>query len=190
MSDRAEASQLAASVDRWTRGTALVGFFGLLLMALLIFYDGLARYLAAPRISGFSDYGELVFPVVIASCFPAGLFRRTHITVRLLGHATGPRLSSWLEVFAAALTLVFFVLLAWQFVNMTAVFDAAGRSTPTIELPIAPWWWVATVIMGLCVPVQAYVLGVSALIAWRHDGSESFESAISGRLGEDERSDE
>ena len=54
-----------------THRIALVGFTGLVLIALLTFYDGAARYLDLPRVSGFSDVGELLFPIIIASCFPA-----------------------------------------------------------------------------------------------------------------------
>ena len=73
----------ASKLDWVTRNVALVGFCGLMVMALLITWDGFARYLGAPRISGFSDYGEVVFPIVIASCFPAGLLRQTNVTVRV-----------------------------------------------------------------------------------------------------------
>ncbi len=52
---------LAKRIDRLTQTTALVGFLGLLVMGLLIFYDGAARYLGVPRISRFSDYSEVVF---------------------------------------------------------------------------------------------------------------------------------
>ena len=40
-----------------THRIALVGFTGLVLIALLTFYDGAARYLDLPRVSGFSDVG-------------------------------------------------------------------------------------------------------------------------------------
>ena len=72
-------SAVASRLDRITQSVALLGFMGLVVMALLIFYDGSARFLSAPRISGFSDYGEVVFPIVIASCFPAGLLRQSNV---------------------------------------------------------------------------------------------------------------
>ena len=49
-----------------TQRIALLGFSGLVLIALLTFYDGAARYLDLPRVTGFSDFGELLFPIVIA----------------------------------------------------------------------------------------------------------------------------
>lgn len=152
---------LARRLDRLTQTVALAGFSGLVLVALLTFYDGSARYLNWPRIAGFSDYGELVYPIIIASCFPAGLLRQTNVTVRVVGQLVGARGVMVLEAFAALVTLAFFAVLVWQFVELTANYQAAGRSTRTIELPLAPAWYATTAIMALCVPVQAYVA-----IAW------------------------
>lgn len=152
------AGSLARRLDRVTQTVAIIGFLGLVAMALLIFYDGAARYMGAPRISGFSDYGEVVFPIVIASCFPAGLLRQTNVTVRILGKLGGARINAVLEAFAAAVTLAFFAILAWQFVNLTIQYGDGGRTTLTIDIPLAPWWWITTAIMAICVPVQAYVL--------------------------------
>ena len=50
-------------------------------------------------------------------------------------------------------------MLAWRFVFMTAVFQVNRRVTETIEMPVAPWWWVTTAIMVLCVPIQVWIVG-------------------------------
>ncbi|MBY6088789.1 TRAP transporter small permease [Pseudooceanicola sp. 502str34] len=147
----------AQKIDRITQNAAVIGFSGLVVMALLITWDGAARYLWLPRISGFSDYGEVVFPIVIASCFPAGLLRQTNVTVRVFGTLGGPRLHAALEAFGALLTLAFFGLLTWQFIRLTGQFESGGRTTRTIGLPLAPYWYVVTAIMAVCVPVQVYV---------------------------------
>lgn len=150
-------SAFATRLDRITQTVVLIGFCGLVAMALLIFYDGTARWVGAPRISGFADYGEVIFPLVIASCFPAGLLRQTNVTVRVVGKLLGPRAHAAFEFFAAVVTLVFFAILVWQFVELTAKYGSAGRTTRTIDVPLAPWWWGATAIMALCIPVQLYV---------------------------------
>ncbi|KPQ20404.1 MAG: Tripartite ATP-independent transporter, DctQ component [Rhodobacteraceae bacterium HLUCCA24] len=170
-------------LDRITQTAALIGFGGLVAMALLIFYDGAARYLGAPRISGFSDYGEVVFPMVIASCFPAGLLRQTNVTVRAAGKLGGPRMNAVLEAFAALVTLGFFAVLAWQFLRMTGQFADAGRTTRTIGIPLAPWWWITTAIMAFCVPVQAYVAWAWARAALT--GGRPEHADLSHRAAED-----
>jgi TRAP-type C4-dicarboxylate transport system permease small subunit len=159
-------------LERVSRSVALLGFLGLLLIALLTFYDGTARYLGWVRLSGFTDYTELFYPIVIASCFPALLLRKSNITIQILGKSMGQRGHAWLEVFAALLTLLFFLALAWQLVEMTIGYSAAGRTTPTIEIAITPWWWIATSIMALCVPVQLYVFIYSLVAALRRPSGQ------------------
>jgi len=147
----------AQRLDRITQNVALVGFCGLVVMALLITWDGMARYLGLPRISGFSDYGEVVFPLVIASCFPAGLLRQTNITVRVLGSMGRGRFSAVLEFFGALVTLAFFSLLVWQFIHLAQQYSDGGRTTRTIGIALAPWWYGTIVVMALCIPVQIFV---------------------------------
>lgn len=148
---------VAQRLDRITQTIAIIAFGGLVLMALLIFYDGSARYLRLPQISGFSDYGEIIYPIIIAACFPAGLLRQNNVTVRFLGKLGGPRFNATLEAFAAIVTLAFFAILSWQLILLTIKYGSGGRTTRTIGLALAPWWWITSAIMLICVPVQAYV---------------------------------
>ena len=141
-----------------THRIALVGFTGLILIALLTFYDGAARYLDLPRVSGFSDFGELLFPIVIASCFPALLIRQKNLTIRVLGRLVGNGAARWADVGAAVAVLIFFLLLGTQFVQMTLDFHSAGRTTATIEIPTALFWMIASSILWLCVPIQLLVV--------------------------------
>ena len=94
-----------------THRIALVGFTGLVMIALLTFYDGAARYLDLPRISGFADVGELLFPIIIASCFPALLIRQKNLTIRVLGRVAGDATVRYADLAAAVVVLIFFTLL-------------------------------------------------------------------------------
>ena len=141
-----------------TKRIALVGFTGLVLIALLTFYDGAARYLDLPRISGFADVGELLFPIIIASCFPALLIRQKNLTIRVLGRVAGDATVRYADLAAAVAVLIFFTLLGLQFVQMTLDFHAARRTTATIEIPTAVFWMIATSILWLCVPIQLLVV--------------------------------
>ncbi len=148
---------MRARLERWTGAIAITGFAGLGLVSVLTFYDGLARYVGLPRVDGFSDYAQVAYPIVIASCFPALLLRARNVTIRFLGRALGTRGGAWLETFGSLLTLIFFAVVVWQFVLLTADYQANHRTTPTIEMALAPWWWATTALMALTVPVQAYV---------------------------------
>ena len=148
-------NQVATSV---THRIALLGFTGLVLIALLTFYAGAARYLDLPRVTGFSDFGELLFPIVIASCFPALLIQQKNLTIRVLGRIAGEGAARWGDMAAAFATLVFFMLLGLQFAQMTLDFYSAGRTTATIEIPTAPFWMIATSMLFLCIPIQLLVI--------------------------------
>jgi TRAP-type C4-dicarboxylate transport system permease small subunit len=145
-------------LDRWTRRIATIGFTGLVIIAVLTMADSMARYLWLPRIPGFNDFNQVIFAIVIATCFPAGLLRANNITIRFLGAALGDGARRWLDTFGALLTLAFFAMLAWRFVFMTADFQVNHRVTETIEMPVAPWWWLTTAIMVLCVPIQVWIV--------------------------------
>ena len=148
-------NQLATTV---THRIALLGFTGLVLIALLTFYDGAARHVDLPRVTGFSDFGELLFPIVIASCFPALLIQQKNLTIRVLGRFAGAGAARWGDMAAALAALVFFMLLSLQVAQMTLDFYSTGRTTATIEIPTAPFWMIATSMLLLCIPIQLLVV--------------------------------
>lgn len=145
-------------LDALTRRVAIAGFVALTVMAILTMFDSLLRHLELARIPGFGDVGEVIFAIIIASCFPVGLLREQNIRISLLGDRFMPRLRPWLEVLGSLLTFLVFTAIAWQFVAMTWDMQISHRVTSTVSLPAAPWWWVSTAIMLVTVPVQGYVL--------------------------------
>lgn len=144
-------------LDRLTRWVAIVGFCGLVAVSLLTMVDGLSRHLGLPRITGFTDFGQVFFAVIIACCFPIGLLRNQNVTITFLGKALGKRAEAVLNAFGALITLAFFIFVAWQFFLFTVDVTESGRTTRTILMPLAPWWWVTSVIITTTVPVQAWV---------------------------------
>ena len=156
-------------LDTLTRRLALIGFGGLTLVGVLTFYDGGARFFNLPRLAGFSDYGQVVYAVVIASCFPAVLLRSNNITIRFLGKLldryTGGSAGAWIELFGSLATLAFFAVLGWQFLELTVEMFKFSRVTGTIEMPTAPWWTVTTAIVLVCIPVQLFVVASRLMAA-------------------------
>ena len=150
-----------------TRRIAIIGFSGLVVVAVLTLFDATFRHLGLPRIPGFGDTGEVVYAIVIASCFPAGLLRGQNIRITLLGDRFFPRAQPWFEVFAGLLTLLVFAAIAAQFVLMTWDLQSAQRVTSTVRMPIAPWWWLSTLIMLTTIPVQAWVSWIALRDALR-----------------------
>lgn len=143
---------------RLTDRLALIGFSGLCVAAALTTYEGAARYLGWPRLPGLTDILSLVMAVIIASAFPAGLLRQSNVTIRFLGQAlprSGYRL---LEVIGNLVTLVFFSLMTWQFLLFVLDQYGRGATTRTIEVPVAPAWLLATVMLAVALPAQVLVI--------------------------------
>ena len=151
-------SRNSRRLSNYLRIVACIGFTGLVIMSLLTMVDGIGRWLALPRIPGFIDISEVVYAIVITSCFPVLLIRDQNVTIRFLGKAIGGRTNHWLELFGNLLTLAFFSILVWQFYLLTLDLQENNRTSPTLEFPIAPWWWITSFIMTITVPVQVLVV--------------------------------
>lgn len=145
-----------AGLDSATRVLALVGFASLVAICCVTMYDGLARYLGFPRVPGFRDFGEVIFAVLIACCFPIGLLRNQNISITFLGTALGPRASRLLNTFAAIMTLIGFAIIAYALMERSG--GLGDRTTRTGYMPVAPWAWAATVVMASAVIVQVWVV--------------------------------
>ncbi|MEM7445140.1 MAG: TRAP transporter small permease subunit [Pseudomonadota bacterium] len=143
-------------LDTVTRAVAIIGFTGLVVIGLLTMYDGLARYTGLTRIPGFNDFGEVIFAVIIASCFPAGLLKNQNITITILGKLTGRWGHAILNLFGALATLVVFVLVAWALGRRAD--GLAGRVTQTGYMDVAPWWWITFAIILAATLVQVWVV--------------------------------
>ncbi|MDX2143367.1 MAG: TRAP transporter small permease subunit [Rhodospirillaceae bacterium] len=174
----AKQGRIAYVIDRTADAIAVIGFTGLVFIAFLALADVVLRYGNLPRLPGFKDLTEVAYAVVIASCFPAGLKKGNAVTVRLLGKALGDRGHAWLDVVGALVVLVLFALLAWQFTELTLLYQAAGRTTSTLEWSTAPVWWVVSAMMAVCVAVQAWVLAASLEAAFKGVPRPSHEEHI------------
>lgn len=143
-------------LDTVTRAVAIIGFTGLVVIGLLTMYDGLARYTGLARIHGFNDFGEVIFAVIIASCFPAGLLKNQNITITILGKLTGRWGHAILNLFGAVATLAVFVLIAWALGRRAD--GLAGRVTQTGYMDVAPWWWITFALIVAATAVQVWVV--------------------------------
>lgn len=144
-------------LDRAVDTMAVIGFTALVLIAFMTLADVMLRYLNGPRVPGLKDITEVAFAVVVSSCFPAGLRKGNAVTVNLLGKALGPRWHASLDVIGATAMLALFSLFCWQLTALTLRYQAADRTTSTVEWPVAPVWWVVSLLMAVCVVVQATV---------------------------------
>ncbi len=149
---------------------ALIGAAAILVMAAAIVTDVVMRWLFNAPILGVDDLGKFNLAVIVSSFFPLCLVGGHFVTIRFVGKALGPLRALWLEAFGNLMTLLVFALLAWQFFRFT-LYDVTltGLATPVLEIPQAPWWWVVTIIVILCVPIQMIVLWESWMRAVRRE---------------------
>ena len=121
-------------------------------------YDAIMRWLLLPSIPGFGDWGLISFPIIICATFPAVLLHKKNVSIQFLGIALGPTGAKILELFASILTLIFFYFLSSQFVLLGFDIQANNRTTGVEKIPIAFWWWIATIIILFCLPVQIWII--------------------------------
>ena len=141
-----------------SQAMALVGFFGLLVLALMTTLDVLSRWLFNAPIHGVNDVSAIVMAMVIAACLPANLAARQNITVEFLGNLWGARAKAALNGFGGIVTLTFVAVMAWRFVPYAIEATESGQTTWVLKLPVAPGWWVATALLLLSVAVQVTVV--------------------------------
>ena len=150
-------------IDLICKVIAVVGFVFLIFISFLTMYDAIMRWAILPSIPGFGDWGMIIFPIIICSTFPAVLLHKKNVSIEFLGAALGPSAKKILELFASVFTLVFFIFLASQFVLLGFDLQANNRTTGVEKIPIAFWWWIATIITVFCLPVQVWNIFKSIL---------------------------
>lgn len=164
-------------IDRGASSVALIGGVGIYFIAIAVVCDVLMRWLFNSPILGVDDLSIYILAVVVSSFFPAGLAEEKFVTIRFLGKSLGPKGAAWLEVFGAFCTLFFFILLAWKMSHYAIHVTSSGLGTIVLQLPQAPWWWLVTIVMILCVPIQIIML------------YRKLRSAISGKPSSPEKKD-
>lgn len=151
-SETADPAARAASV------IALIGAGAILVISCFVLADVLMRWLFNAPVLAVGDLVDLNVAVAIVCCLPAGMVGRHFVTIRMLGHALGPRAEPWLALLGDVVTLAFFVLLSWQFAVFSADVARSGLGTMVLQVPQAPWWWAVTAVLALCVPFQLAVV--------------------------------
>jgi TRAP-type C4-dicarboxylate transport system permease small subunit len=170
--------QLERTVTRTTRVIALIGLAGLLALASATVLDVLLRWIFNSPIVGLNDTHSLFTALIIASCFPLCIYRRGNITIRFIGDLFGPRVRNLLDAFGNLVTLILFLLMAWQFWLYTDQLIEDGETTWVLNWPVSPWWRAVTILIIICVPVTLVTVIQYLRSALRnHETSDAVESS-------------
>jgi TRAP-type C4-dicarboxylate transport system permease small subunit len=157
---------LERAAQRGARALALGAAALLLGVAILTLADVLLRWIFSAPIRGFLDLITLANAVIVAACLPALLVTRGNVTIRLVGDWLGPRVAFVLDAFGAFLTLVFFALMAWQYVRYSVEMTSAGERMAILKWPVGPWWWTVTAMIVVTVLAALVVLFSSLRSRW------------------------
>lgn len=148
---------------RLAYGLALLGFTGLLILSMMVVADILLRGLADLPLKGVNDISAMVMAVVIAACIPQSLLLKQSISVEVLGQIFGGRLRLLFDLIASIAVLIFFSLMAWQFLPYSASILDSGERTWVLHWPVGPWWYVVTAFFFVSVFAQIMVVIDDAL---------------------------
>jgi len=149
-----ENGSLESKIVRWSRIISLIGLVGLLVLAFITVLEAILRSLFGISIAGVSDISSLVVAIAVCACFPLVFASHGNITVSFFANAVGVRGKAILECFGTLVSMFIFCLLFWQFIVYANELTASNATTWIILWPTAPWWYAATFLIGLCIPVQ------------------------------------
>lgn len=156
---------------RFTRAVALLAVGLILAGSALTVADVVLRSSIRKPIYGANDIVLLVLVVAVSACFPHAIAMREHMRLAAFGKAVGGRVGHWLcEIFAGVVILLVFAGFSWQFGRKALVLAATHEHTQLLSLSIAPWWWAATVLLGIAALSQLIVLlvDVQALLTGKN----------------------
>ena len=119
--------------------------------------DVLLRWLAGTGVLGLNEITSLVFAVAIAACLPAGTAGGVHLKIDIFARWITGRLAAWLDVFGAALLLIFFALLSQRMLIFAGTLYSQARTTVLLGLPMAPFIFVVVLLLAISTLVQAVI---------------------------------
>ena len=137
---------------------AVLGLACLLAVSAAILADALTRTAFNAPIHGLSDLLEVLTPVIVASCFPLTLAGMQNISIRFLGRSLRARPGQLVELFGQAAALLVMTGIVWEVGRYTWKLVEHGQFTWLLHIPIWPSWILATLLLALCLPIQARVV--------------------------------
>ena len=139
------------------RRIAIIAVIGMLALSLLTIVDVSLRYFFSAPIPGLDEATQLIMAVIVSASLPIGIATRNHITIDFFRKAIGPRFQAWLEALGGALILGMMTVLTLRFAAYADRLMLRHDVTTIISLPIAPFWWAVTVLLGVCALIQVVV---------------------------------
>jgi tripartite ATP-independent transporter DctM subunit len=149
-----------------SRPLAFVGVLGMLAAAGVTVLDVLMRWLAGTAITALNEITAMLFAVAVAACMPAGLAGGVNLKVDILARWLTGRTAAWLDALGALLLLILFAILTWRIWVFAESLLRQGRTTVILRLPLPPFMYAVSVLLGIGTLVQAVVCANAVRRAW------------------------
>jgi tripartite ATP-independent transporter DctM subunit len=162
------------------RRIAVVAVVGMLLLSLLTIVDISLRFLFNAPIQGLDEATQLIMAVIISASLPIGIATRNHVAIDFFRGAIGERYQPILDAVGGALILGMMAVLAWRFGAYAERLMLRHSVSTIAELPVAPFWWAVTAMIGICAAMQAVVFANQ--LARALDGARTGASLATGAL--------
>src|SRR4051794_37801075 len=120
--------------------------------------DVLLRWLAGRGILALNEVVSMAFGVSIAACIPAGVAGGVNLKIDIFARWITGRLAAWLDVFGAALLLLFFGTLTYRIFIFSGTLYTQGRSTVLLGWPMWPFISVADALFAMEALIQAVIV--------------------------------
>jgi len=141
-----------------TRPLATIGVLGMLGAALATVTDVMLRWLAGRGIFGLNEIVSMTFGVAIAACLPAGVAGGVNLKIDIFARWITGRLAAWLEVFGAALLLLFFAVLTWRIFIFAGTLLVQGRGTVLLGWQMWPFIALADALFAMATLTQGIIV--------------------------------
>ena len=127
-------------------------------LAVLTALDAISRTLTGVSVGGLFELTGFSLAAGILACFPASISQRSHLTIDFVGQLLPAKAKAVFTLIGGVLLLVFLGLLSWRFGIYALAVQARGQTMAAMGIPLAPFFWTASIVLGICVPMQFVVL--------------------------------
>jgi TRAP-type C4-dicarboxylate transport system permease small subunit len=162
-----------ALVTGMANALAVAGLSLLLMLAVFTLLDGVLRAVANTPIDLVREIGDMVAAICGSCCLPIVLLQRNNIVLRLFDRILPPSGVRVIDAFAALVTEIVMIGMAWQFWLFGIKTVRAGDVTWLLNWPKAPFWFAVDGILWVAVAVQTFVLIEQMTGTHRHRGPET-----------------
>lgn len=163
------------AADRWciaaARGIATASVAVMILLAMLTALDAVSRTLTGMAVGGLFELTGFALAAGILACFPASITERSNLIIDFVGQKMSPRVKGAFTLLGGVFLALFLGLLSWRIGVYALAVQGRAQTMAAIGLPLAPFFWTASTVLAVCVPMQVVVLLVQLRDLARAEGA-------------------